>query len=147
MSFRTVVAVGCDHAGFPYKALTIETLKNNGFEVLDFGCNSPDSTDYPDHVHPLAEAITSGKAAKGIVICGSGNGVAITANKHKGIRAAICWLPELASLARQHNDANVLAVPARFVTASAAKEIIQTFLDTNFEGGRHANRVNKIECS
>lgn len=141
------IAIGCDHAGFPYKDSIIRLLKKRGIEVLDFGTNSSDSVDYPDFVHPTASAVESGKANLGIVICGSGNGVAMTANKHQGIRAALCWKTELAALARQHNDANVLAIPARFVSKRMALAMVRTFLDSKFEGGRHGRRVEKIACA
>lgn len=140
------IAIGGDHAGFHYKKKLIDYLKVAGFEVKDFGPDSDESVDYPDYVHPLCKAIESGECEKGIVVCGSGNGVAITANKHQGIRAAICWQEDLAALARQHNDANVIAVPARFVQYDLAMQMVDTFLNTDFEGGRHANRVNKIAC-
>ena len=140
------IALGSDHAGFAYKQMLAQWLRDNGYEVRDFGTHSPDSVDYPDFVHPLAEAITSGELARGILLCGSANGVCITANKHRGIRAAIAWEPELATLARQHNDANILCVPARFLTEEQARAIASQFLNTPFEGGRHQNRVNKIDC-
>jgi ribose 5-phosphate isomerase B len=140
------ISIGCDHAGFPYKDSIIRLLKKQGIEVLDFGTNSPQSVDYPDFVHPTASAVESGKAALGIVLCGSGNGVAMTANKHQGIRCAVCWKVELASLARQHNNANMLALPVRFVSKKMAIAMVKTFLETNFEGGRHAGRVAKIAC-
>ncbi len=141
-----VVAIGGDHAGFEYKTKLIEILSSAGYEVKDFGPYSSGSVDYPDYVHPLCEAIEAGQMEKGIIICGSGNGVAITANKHQGIRAAICWNEELAALSRQHNNANVLAIPARFITFELAKKIVDIFLDTGFEGGRHQTRVDKIAC-
>ena len=140
------IAIGGDHAGFHYKDMLIDWLKSQQFEVVDFGPGSADSVDYPDHVHPLAKAVASGQAELGILICGSGNGVAITANKHPQVRAALCWLPEIAKLAREHNDANVLCIPARFVTEQAAVDMTQLFLSTPVEGGRHATRVNKISC-
>ncbi|MGV3505073.1 MAG: ribose 5-phosphate isomerase B [Adhaeribacter sp.] len=140
------IAIGGDHAGFHYKDMLIDWLKSQQFEVVDFGPGSADSVDYPDHVHPLAKAVASGEAELGILICGSGNGVAITANKHRQVRAALCWLPEVAKLAREHNDANVLCIPARFVSEQAALDMTQLFLSTPFEGGRHATRVNKISC-
>jgi ribose 5-phosphate isomerase B len=140
------IALGSDHAGFEYKQMLTHWLRDNGYEVRDFGTHSPDSVDYPDFVHPLAEAITSGELERGILICGSANGVCITANKHRGIRAAIAWEPELASLARQHNDANILCVPARFISEEQARAIASQFLNTAFEGGRHQSRVNKIDC-
>jgi len=141
------IAIGCDHAGFPYKDSIIRLLTKRGNEVIDFGTNSSQSVDYPDFVHPAASAVESGKAHMGILLCGSGNGVAITANKHQGIRAAICWKVQLAELARQHNDANMLAIPVRFVSKKLALAMVNAFLDSLFEGGRHADRVNKIACS
>lgn len=141
------VAIGADHAGFEYKNLVIDLLKSKGFEVKDFGTYSADSVDYPDFAHPVADAVENGAAAWGVLICGSANGVAITANKHQGIRAALCWTDEIAKLARQHNNANIVCIPARFVSISVAEEITTAFLETPFEGGRHENRVNKIACS
>lgn len=140
------IAIGGDHAGFAYKTRLIEVLKNEGFEVKDFGPYSDASADYPDYVHPLCEAIESGEFHQGILVCGSGNGVAITANKHQGIRAALCWTEDLAALARQHNDANVLALPQRFIPFDLAEKMTNIFLSTEFEGGRHATRVDKIAC-
>ncbi|AKP50458.1 ribose 5-phosphate isomerase B [Cyclobacterium amurskyense] len=141
-----IIAIGGDHAGFTYKQELIEILKKQGFEVKDFGPFSDESVDYPDFIHPLCNAMTSGEMERGIIICGSGNGVAITANKHQGIRAAICWNEELAALSRQHNDANLISIPARFVSFDLAKKMVDTFLSTEFEGGRHARRVDKIAC-
>lgn len=141
------IAIGGDHAGFEYKAKLVSKLESQGYEVKDFGPFSTDSVDYPDYVHPLCSAIEAGEFDLGIVICGSGNGVAITANKHQGIRAALCWDNELAALARQHNNANVIAIPARFIAYELAEQLVETFLTTDFEGGRHLNRVNKIACS
>jgi len=140
------IAIGCDHAGFPYKDAIIRLLKKRGIEVLNFGTDSLDSVDYPDFIHPTANAIEEGKAELGVIICGSGNGVAMTANKHQGIRAALCWKTELAALARQHNNANVISIPARFVSKRMTLAMVRTFLDTEFEGGRHARRVGKISC-
>ena len=140
------IAIGCDHAGFPYKKAVTDLLKNKKIAVLDHGTDSLDSVDYPDFVHPVANDVESGTAQLGIVICGSGNGVAITANKHVGIRAALCWDTELAALARQHNNANVIAIPARFVSEEKAVEMVEIFINTEFEGGRHARRVSKIAC-
>lgn len=147
MSTLKTIAIGGDHAGFEYKAIIVDYLKELGYEVQDFGTHSLDSVDYPDFAHPVANAVETQAANFGILICGSANGVAITANKHQGIRAAICWLDEIAALARQHNDANIVCIPARFISIDLAKEITKTFLTTDFEGGRHANRVNKIACS
>ncbi|MBD8491123.1 ribose 5-phosphate isomerase B [Echinicola sp. CAU 1574] len=140
------IAIGGDHAGFDYKQQLVAYLTEAGFEVKDFGPFTDASVDYPDYVHPLCDAIEGGEFVQGIVVCGSGNGVAITANKHQGIRAAICWNTDLAALSRQHNDANVISIPARFVPYELAQEMVGTFLRTDFEGGRHANRVNKIAC-
>lgn len=141
------IAIGGDHAGFDFKGKLIEKLTARGYEVKDFGPFSTDSVDYPDYVHPLCQAIEKGEFELGIVICGSGNGVAITANKHQGIRAALCWNENLAALSRQHNNANVIALPARFISYEHAEKLSEIFLTTEFEGGRHQNRVNKIACS
>ncbi|MAT55610.1 MAG: ribose 5-phosphate isomerase B [Saprospirales bacterium] len=141
-----MIAIGCDHAGYEYKTSIVRMLKQKGYEVADFGTNSPDSVDYPDFAHPVAQAVESGKATLGILICGSGNGVCMTANKHKGIRAALCWKVELAALARQHNNANIICLPARFVSLRLARKMVETFLETPFEGGRHERRVGKIGC-
>ena len=138
------IAIGADHAGFAYKELLKEYLSAS--DVKDFGTYSLDSVDYPDFAHPVALAVESKEFDFGILVCGSANGVAITANKHQHIRAAICWLNELASLARLHNNANIICIPARFVSEDLAKEMVNTFLTTAFEGGRHENRVNKITC-
>jgi ribose 5-phosphate isomerase B len=138
------VAIGADHAGFEYKEEVKKLLGAAGMMVDDKGTYSADSVDYPDFAHPVATDVTEHKAAFGILICGSGNGVCITANKHAGIRAALCWNEELASLARQHNNANVLCIPARFVSIDLAKEMVRTFMNTSFEGGRHERRVEKI---
>ena len=138
------IAIGADHAGFAYKELLKAALQD--FEIKDFGTYSDASVGYPDFAHPVALAVESGEFTVGVLICGSGNGIAITANKHQGIRAAICWENELASLARRHNDANIICIPARFVTEELAKEMVMTFLQTSFEGGRHADRVNNISC-
>lgn len=140
------IAIGADHAGFLYKTKIIAHLKSLGYQVDDKGTYSEQSVDYPDFAHPVAEAVETGAADLGILICGSGNGVAITANKHQGIRAALCWAQELAALARQHNDANIISLPARFVSIEEAIGMVDTFLKTPFEGGRHQNRVNKIAC-
>ncbi len=141
------IAIGCDHAGYPYKDALITMLQDQGHMVLDFGANSTESVDYPDFAHAVAEAVESGQAERGVLLCGSGNGVAITANKHQGIRCALCWTEEIASLARQHNDANVLALPARFVPEILAQAMVRIFLQTDFEGGRHSRRVDKIACA
>ena len=138
------IAIGADHAGFEYKMAVVKFLNEKGYHVMDFGTYSCDSVDYPDYAHPTAEAVTNGEAACGILICGSANGVAITANKHKNIRAALCWQKEIAQLARQHNNANIVCTPSRFISVHYTIEIIETFLNTAFEGGRHAKRVEKI---
>jgi ribose 5-phosphate isomerase B len=137
------IAIACDHAGFEYKEIIKKHLEGK-FQVEDFGTFSPNSVDYPDFVHPAANSIEEGRNELGILICGSGQGVAITANKHQKIRCALCWMPELASLARQHNNANMIAIPARFIASHLAIDIVDTFLNTPFEGGRHQNRVEKI---
>ena len=143
---KKTLAIGADHAGFAYKEAIKQSLEEAGYQVKDFGTHSTASADYPDFAHPVASAVESGEFEKGILVCGSANGVAITANKHQGIRAAICWTEELASLSRQHNNANIVCIPERFVELSTAKNIVNKFLTTEFEGGRHANRVNKISC-
>jgi len=140
------IAIGGDHAGFDYKSLLMNVLQNAGNEVIDKGTFSLDSCDYPDYAHQVAASVENGEAELGVLICGSANGVAITANKHQGVRAALCWTAEIAQLARSHNDANIVCIPARFVSTEIASEILSTFLSTAFEGGRHQNRVNKIAC-
>lgn len=140
------IAIGCDHAGFEYKQSVIKWLKDKGYTVKDFGTHTTESVDYPDFAHPTANSVESGEAAFGILICGSANGVNITANKHQGIRSALCWNNDVARLARQHNNANIIALPARFVALHYAIEMIENFMTTAFEGGRHENRVNKISC-
>ena len=146
MNNNNKIAIGGDHAGFEYKKRLIDWLVSEGFEVEDFGPYTDVSVDYPDFVHPLCEAVTAGRINRGVIVCGSGNGVAITANKHKGIRAAVCWNEELAVLSRGHNDANLLSIPARFVSFEMARTMTSAFLETPFEGGRHARRVQKIPC-
>ena len=138
------IAIGADHAGFEYKEQIKKMLMGAGWQVSDKGTHSLDSTDYPDYAHPVAAMVETGEAAAGILVCGSGNGVCMTANKHKGIRAALCWNEELASLARQHNNANVICIPSRFVPLDVAEKMASVFLDTAFEGGRHERRVEKI---
>lgn len=138
------IAIGGDHAGFEFKQAIIDFL--SGQEVKDFGPYSTDSCDYPDFAHPVALAVESGEFDFGILICGSGNGVSMTANKHQGIRAAICWNEELADRARSHNNANILSLPARHISLEEAKKIVEIFFTVEFEGGRHANRVDKIAC-
>lgn len=140
------IAIGCDHAGFELKKNLIEMLKSEGHEIEDFGCFSNESVDYPDLAHPTCNSIENGQNEIGILICGSGNGISMAANKHQGIRAALSWTPDIAEMARLHNDANIVSLPARFITEQTAKEIVGVFLRTSFEGGRHLNRVNKIAC-
>ncbi|HMQ75211.1 MAG TPA: ribose 5-phosphate isomerase B [Flavobacteriales bacterium] len=139
------IAVGSDHAGLDLKHAVKEHLRARGVEVTDKGTHVRESVDYPDHAHAVAGAVAANQAELGILICGSGNGVAITANKHRGVRAALAWLPELGRLAREHNDANVLALPARFISVEQALAVVDAFLDARFEGGRHQVRVEKIE--
>ena len=139
------IAIGCDHAGFDCKEDLISVLEAAGLKFKDFGTYTKDSVDYPDFAHPVASAVENGEAAFGILLCGSANGVAISANKHQGIRAAICWGEELADLARRHNNANVICIPARFVRDGDAEKMLEVFMDTEFEGGRHQLRVNKID--
>lgn len=141
------VAIGCDHAGFELKESIISFLDGKSLVYKDFGTYSTDSVDYPDFAHPVAKEVESQKAAFGILICGSANGVAITANKHQGIRAAICWGEELAELARKHNNANIICIPGRFVREKDAEKMVDIFINSEFEGGRHENRVNKMACS
>jgi ribose 5-phosphate isomerase B len=141
------IAMGADHAGVAFKQEVKEWLENKGYQVKDCGTYSTDSVDYPDFAHPTASSVETGEAAFGILFCGSANGVAITANKHAGIRAGLCWLPEIAELTRLHNDANMICIPARFVSIESAIEMIDLFMTTAFEGGRHQGRVNKISCA
>ena len=140
------IAIASDHAGFERKQTVLKYLQAQGIEFKDFGAFSAESSDYADYAHPLATAVGHGEFDLGITLCGSGNGINMTANKHQGIRSAICWLPEIAALARQHNDANVCALPARYINDAQAIEIVKIFLATRFEGGRHQNRINKIPC-
>lgn len=140
------LAIGADHAGFEYKEAIIEHLTPKGFTITDMGAFGPESVDYPDFSHPVADAVERGNATLGILICGSANGVAMAANKHAGIRAAICWQLEIARLARTHNDANIICLPARFVALPYAIEMTELFINTAFEGGRHQKRVDKIAC-
>ena len=140
------IAIASDHAGFERKQTVLKYLQEQGIEFKDFGAYSAQSSDYPDFAHPLATAVSNGEFDVGITLCGSGNGINMTANKHQGIRSALCWMPEIAALARQHNDANICALPARYITDEQAIEIVKMFLATQFEGGRHQNRINKIPC-
>lgn len=141
---KGTIAIGCDHAGFHYKEMLKAELEKKGYSVKDCGTHSEDSVDYPDFVHPVADAIEADSKTLGVLICGSANGVAITANKHKHIRAAIAWQREIAELARQHNDANVVCIPARFISETAAVDCVNGFLEAQFEGGRHQRRVDKM---
>jgi len=141
------IAIGNDHAGPDYKHAIVAHLKSEGHEVLNFGTDTLDSVDYPDFGHQVAQAVQNGEADYGIVICGSGNGIAMSVNKHQKVRAALCWMKEIAELARQHNDANVISIPARYTSQNQALEMVKTFLTTDFEGGRHQRRVDKIACS
>lgn len=140
------ISIGNDHAGPAYKNAIVTYLEANGHTILNHGTDTFDSVDYPDFGHPVAYDVESGKANFGIVICGSGNGIAMTANKHNGIRCALCWTKEIAQLAREHNDANVISIPARFTSIEQAVEMVDTFLTTAFQGGRHERRVHKIAC-
>ncbi len=141
------IALGCDHAGIDYKNAVKKWLEDKGYSTKDFGTYNTDSVDYPDFAHPTAISVETGEACFGILFCGSANGVAMTANKHAGIRAGLCWVTEVAELVRLHNDANMICVPARFVSLELAFEMIEKFMGTSFEGGRHQNRVNKITCA
>lgn len=139
-----IIPIGCDHAGFELKQELIKHLESKGYEIKDFGTYSEDSIDYPDYAHPVAEMVEQNTGMLGILLCGSGNGINMTANKHQGIRSALCWQPEIARLAREHNNANIIALPARFITKETAIEMIDIFFSTDFEGGRHQNRIDKI---
>lgn len=141
------IVIGSDHAGYEFKAKLLSFLTGKGIDIEDVGPFSTDSVDYPDYAHKVAEIVEEGKADFGILLCGSAQGVTMTANKHQNVRAALCWMTDIAKLARQHNNANVLTLPARFIAYEYAEEIVQAFLSTDFEGGRHENRVNKIACS
>ncbi len=141
------LVIGSDHAGYEFKEKLVGFLTSKGFDIQDVGPFSTDSVDYPDYAHKVAEVVEQGNADFGILFCGSAQGVTMTANKHQGIRAALCWMTDIAKLARQHNNANVITLPARFIAYEYAEQIVETFLTTDFEGGRHENRVNKIACS
>ena len=141
------ISIGNDHAGTEYKFAVLKYLESKGIEVLNHGSDSSDSVDYADFIHPVAQDVEDNKADFGIIICGSGNGASMTANKHQGIRSAICWTKEIAELARSHNNANILSIPARFTAKEQAIEMVETFLNTSFEGGRHERRINKIPLS
>ena len=140
------IPIGCDHAGFTLKNTLKQKLEYFGYEVIDMGCHSEESIDYPDYAHPVAHHVEQNTGMLGLLICGSGNGINMAANKHKGIRSALCWKKEIAQLAREHNNANILALPARFLTEQEAIEILEVFLNTDFEGGRHQHRIDKIAC-
>lgn len=140
------IGMASDHAGYEMKEALKPLVKSLGYEILDFGTHSDESVDYPDFAHPLAQSVEKGEVCCGIALCGSGNGISMTLNKHQAVRAALCWTPELASLARQHNNANVLSLPARFITLDQAQEIVKAYFAASFEGGRHERRVQKIAC-
>lgn len=141
------ISIGNDHAGTEYKNIIADYLKAEGHQISNHGTDSNDSVDYPDFVHPVARDVEEGRADLGIIICGSGNGANMTANKHQGVRSALCWNNEIVTLARQHNNANVLSIPARYTAIPQALDMVKTFLKTEFEGGRHAKRVDKIACN
>ena len=138
------IGIACDHAGYQMKEFLVGYLAAKGYDVVDFGCDSEESIDYPDFGHALASAIEAGEMEQGVGLCGSGEGMAMTLNKHQQIRAALCWQPEIAALAKQHNNANVLVLPARFIDEATAKQIVEAYLDAEFEGGRHQRRIDKI---
>ncbi|MGX1928033.1 ribose 5-phosphate isomerase B [Flagellimonas sp. 2504JD4-2] len=140
------IAIGNDHAGTDYKLAIMGLLKSKGIEVTNYGTDGTDSVDYPDFVHPVAKDVDEGNVDMGIVVCGSGNGANMTTNKHQKVRSALCWNKEITALAREHNDANILSLPARFIALPQALEMVETFLNTEFEGGRHERRVEKIAC-
>lgn len=142
----TKIAIGSDHAGFELKEVLVSYLKTKNVEVVDKGCYSLERADYPDAAHAVATAVTSKEVSFGILMCGSGNGINMSANKHSGIRAALCWNSEISALARQHNDANILTLPARYISVEEAKKCVDAFLTEQFEGGRHADRIKKIDC-
>lgn len=140
------IAIGNDHAGTEYKLAIIGLLKSKDIEVINYGTDGTDSVDYADFIHPVAQDVSEGKVDYGIIVCGSGNGASMTANKHQKVRAALCWTKEIVALAREHNDANILSLPARYVALPQALEMVNTFLNTKFEGGRHERRIEKIPC-
>lgn len=144
MRQEVIIPIGCDHAGFKLKQKIIKHLEEKGFSLDDKGCYSEESIDYPDYAHPVASMVESNENMLGILLCGSGNGINMTANKHQGVRSALCWTKEIAALARQHNNANILTLPARFISEEEALEIVDVFFSTDFEGGRHQKRVEKI---
>ncbi len=140
------ISIGNDHAGVSYKEAIIAYLEGKGYQVQNYGTDTDDSVDYPDFIHPVAKDVSDGKAALGIIICGSGNGAAMTANKHQKIRAALCWTKEIVALAREHNNANILSLPARYISIPQALAMVETYISTDFEGGRHQGRIDKIPC-
>ena len=144
---KKVIGMASDHAGFEMKEALKPMLSEMGYEIRDFSAHSTESMDYPDTAHPLAEAVEAGEVCFGIAICGSGNGISMTLNKHQGVRAALCWEPELGALAKKHNNANVLSLPGRFISIDTAKEIVKAYMAAEFEGGRHQRRVEKIPCN
>ena len=143
---KKIIGMASDHAGYEMKEALKPMLSEMGYEIKDFGAHSTESMDYPDTAHPLAEAVEAGEVCFGIAICGSGNGISMTLNKHQGVRAALCWEPELGALAKRHNNANVLSLPGRFISIDKAKEIVKAYMAAEFEGGRHQRRVEKIPC-
>ncbi|MBQ7575979.1 MAG: ribose 5-phosphate isomerase B [Bacteroidales bacterium] len=143
---KKIIGMASDHAGYEMKEALKPMLSEMGYEIRDFGAHSTESMDYPDTAHPLAEAVEAGEVCFGIAICGSGNGISMTLNKHQGVRAALCWEPELGALAKKHNNANVLSLPGRFISIDTAKEIVKAYMAAEFEGGRHQRRVEKIPC-
>ena len=143
---QIIIPIGADHAGFQLKEAVKKHLESKGYTVKDFGCHSEDSIDYPDFGHPVAKMVEENTGMIGVLICGSGNGINMTANKHQGIRSALCWKKEIAELARLHNNANIITLPARFISEAEAIEMIDVFFSTSFEGGRHQNRIDKIAC-
>jgi len=143
---KDIIPIGSDHAGFELKNKIIKHLEKKGYELKDFGCYSEESIDYPDFGHPVASLVEENEEMLGIIICGSGNGINMTANKHQKVRSALCWNTEIVQLAREHNNANILALPARFITEKEAIEMVEVFFSVQFEGGRHQKRVNKISC-
>lgn len=140
------ISIGNDHAGVSYKEAIIAYLEEKGFEVQNYGTDTEDSVDYPDFIHPVAKDVSDGKADLGIIICGSGNGAAMTANKHQKVRAALCWTKEIVALAREHNNANILSLPARYISIPQALAMVETYISTDFEGGRHQGRIDKMPC-
>lgn len=147
MQKDVVIPIGSDHAGYELKELIKKHFSEKGYTFKDYGCHSTESIDYPDYGHPVANHVEQNEGTLGVVICGSGNGINMTVNKHQGIRSALCWKDEIAALARQHNNANIIALPARFISEEEGIQMVDTFLTTEFEGGRHERRVNKIACS